>query len=190
MPIEWRIGEPKGKPEMTNTPFYLTNCFAGIQECPIVSVEKTKPVDNQLKKTYFGLLIPVIFGFAAAYLTKTFDIIGIKFTDHHHILATIVFVLSVTFSLALPILYRTLFAHQMRLRQSLSETEWMKFECRFLYIGLVTPYLALLAYLLELPRFHMAGTVFMSLYAAYFYYPSEKRVAFERRIFRVRSDSD
>jgi hypothetical protein len=51
---------------------------------------------------------------------------------------------------------------------------------------MITPYLALPACLFELPKFHFTGTVLMALYAAYYYYPSKKRVDFDRRIFRVR----
>jgi hypothetical protein len=143
-------------------------------------------VENKLKKTYVIFLIPVVLGFAGAYLVKTFHFIIVDSEGIRHILAPVIFVLSVVFALALPILLRTLFAHKMRHRQYVPEREWMAFERRFLYIAMVTPYFALLGYLFELPRFHLAGSVLMSLYAVYFYYPSEKRVAFERRIFRVR----
>jgi len=44
----------------------------------------------------------------------------------------------------------------------------------------------LVAYLLEFPRFYLAGTVLMALYAVYYYYPSKKRIQFERKIFRVK----
>jgi hypothetical protein len=61
----------------------------------------------------------------------------------------------------------------------------LRFERTFLYIALITPYVAVASFILEIPRFYCAGTVIMALYAAYYYYPSERRIQFERRIFRV-----
>ena len=90
------------------------------------------------------------------------------------------------FAVALPIFFRTLFAHKIRHQKSTSEAELIKFERNFLYIALVAPYLMLVAYLLEFPRFYLAGTVLMALYAVYYYYPSKKRIQFERKIFRVK----
>jgi hypothetical protein len=46
---------------------------------------------------------------------------------------------------------------------------------------------SLIAQILQLPRFHLAGTIIMALYALYYYYPSKRRIDFERRIFRVKA---
>jgi len=62
----------------------------------------------------------------------------------------------------------------------------LKFERNLLYIAMTTPYVGLIAQILQLPRFHLAGTIIMGLYAVYYYYPSKKRLDFERRIFRVK----
>ena len=140
---------------------------------------------NDLKKTYFTLLIPAISGFILILAAKTFHFIVLEPVQFLPILAPIVFIMSVVFAVALPIFFRTIFAHKIRHQQSLAEADWIKFERHFLYIVLVTPYLTLMAYLFEFPRFYLSGTILMTLYAAYFYYPSNKRIAFERRIFRV-----
>jgi hypothetical protein len=50
---------------------------------------------------------------------------------------------------------------------------------------LVTPYLALLAYFLQLSRFYLAATLLVTLYAVYYTYPSHKRIAFDEKIFRT-----
>ena len=140
---------------------------------------------NDLKKTYFALLIPAISGFILIIVAKTFHFIVLEPVQFLPILAPIVFIMSVVFAVALPIFFRTIFAHKIRHQKNLSEADWIKFERHFLYIVLVTPYLMLMAYLFEFPRFYLSGTVLMTLYATYFYYPSNKRIAFERRIFRV-----
>jgi hypothetical protein len=52
---------------------------------------------------------------------------------------------------------------------------------------MATPYVALIAQILQLPRFHLAGTIVMALYAVYYYYPSMRRIEFDRRVFRVKA---
>ena len=141
---------------------------------------------DKLKRTYFTLLVPAIVGFAAYFIAKTYNLVEFGPTKFQGILAPLLFILSVVFAIALPIFFRTLFAHNVRKKKSVSEDDLLRFERTFLYIALVTPYIALVGYMLELPRFHLGGTVIMALYALYYYYPSQRRVQFERRIFRVK----
>jgi hypothetical protein len=141
---------------------------------------------DKLRRTYFTLLIPAIAGFIAISIVKKFSLIEFGHITFQEIFAPLVFVLSVVFAIAWPIFFRTLFAHKIRHQKSISEVDLIKFERSFLYIALVTPYLTLTAYLLEFPSFYLAGTVLMALYAVYYYYPSKKRIQFERRIFRVK----
>jgi hypothetical protein len=141
---------------------------------------------DELRRTYFCFLIPAIVGFAAYFMAKTYDLVDLGPTEFQGILAPLLFILSVIFAIALPIFLRTLFANSVRHQKNVSETDLLKFERTFLYIALVTPYIGLAGYMLELPRFHLGGTVIMALYAVYYYFPSQKRIQFERRIFRVK----
>ena len=141
---------------------------------------------DELRKTYFILVIPAIVGFIAISAAKKFNLLEFGHITFLELLAPLVFILSVVFAIAFPIFFRTLFPHKIRHQKSISEADLINFERNFLYIALVTPYLMLTAYLLEFPRFYLAGTVLMALYAVYYYYPSKKRIQFERRIFRVK----
>jgi len=141
---------------------------------------------DELRRTYFILLIPAIVGFIAISAAKKFNLVEFGYITSLELIAPLVFVLSVVFAIAWPIFFRTLFAHKIRHQKSISEADLIKFERNFLYIALVTPYLTLAAYLLEFPSFYLAGTVLTALYAVYYYYPSKKRIQFEKRIFRVK----
>ena len=141
---------------------------------------------HDIKKTYFNLLFPAISGFIFIYIAKFYHLIDIGPIRFLHIISPAIFILSVVFAIALPIFFRVLFYQRTRYQQHVSEVEWIRFECHFLYIAMITPYLALLACLLELSKFHFTGTILAALYAAYYYYPSKKRVDADRRIFRVR----
>ncbi len=143
-------------------------------------------MNSKLKRTYFIILFPAILGFISIFFCQQFGLININLADIPTGMAPIILVLSVVFAVALPIFYRTLFANKIRHQTKTSETKWLKFEQNLIRIALVTPYLTLSAYFLRLSEFHLAGSTLAALYSVYYFYPSEKRIAFERRIFRVK----
>ena len=140
---------------------------------------------DRLKKLYFTLLIPsfigFIFGYAVKYLYHSMNIPG----EVMAFVSPLIFILSAIFALALPIFYRTLFAHHRRHLSGIVPAELYIFERNLIGMAMVTPYLAMVAYLIGLPRFYLAGTLLLALYAVYYYYPSKKRITFEERIFRA-----
>jgi hypothetical protein len=141
---------------------------------------------EKLRKIYLFILFPSILGFVFIYLTKAFELIRMSPIGYSQILAPWIFISSVVSAVAGPIFYRAFFAHQNRFVRSISEDKLIKFERNLIYIAMLTPYLALTAYILEVPRFYTAGAFLMGLYTIYYFYPSKKRLAFERRIFRVK----
>ena len=141
---------------------------------------------NKLKKTYFILLIPAIVGFICIYLAKKFNFLHFGQPQFISILAPSVFVLSVIFGIAAPIFFRSLFAHKISNEKSTTESKLIKFEQSLIRIALVTPYLGLVAYFFEFQKFYFSATFIMTLYAVYYFYPSQKRIAFDKRIFRVK----
>ena len=139
-----------------------------------------------LKRTYFTLLLPAVAGFIAVFALQHFHLVSFNIPQIPHILYPIIFIASVCFAVALPIFYRTVFANKRRHQTRTAEEDWLRFERNLLYIAMATPYVALIAQVLRLPRFHLGGTIIMALYAVYYYYPSKRRLKFERRIFRVK----
>jgi Ca2+/Na+ antiporter len=155
----------------------------GINEGPSIMVA-------ELKRTYFIILIPSIPGFLLVYGAKAFDLFRIdRDAGLTNILGPAIFILCVALAIALPMFYRALFAHQKRDQKMVSEVEFIKFERRLMVISLVTPYLALVAYTLEFPKFYTTAAILMGLYAIYYFFPSKRRLALDRRIFRVRGNS-
>jgi apolipoprotein N-acyltransferase len=154
----------------------------------IVTIKSEKPryMVEDLKRTYFILLVPAVIGFIVLFFSLKLNWIHLKLYPVPKMLALTLFILSVVFAVALPIFYRTLFANKIRHQTETSEAEWLKFEQNSIRIALVTPYLTLTAHFLDLPKFYLSGTILMALYAIYYFYPSKKRIAFERRIFRVK----
>jgi len=141
---------------------------------------------DKLKKTYFFFLLPSILGFTLAVGAKACDLIKIGSANVIQIAGPLIFILGIALAIAFPIFYRTLFAHKSRDLRCVSERELFKFERTLINVVMITPYLALIAYFFELPRFYTASTILMGLYAVYYFYPSKTRIAFEKRIFRVK----
>ena len=142
---------------------------------------------HDLKRTYFTLLLPAVAGFIAVFALQHFQLVSFNIPQIPPILYPIIFIASVCFAVALPIFYRTVFANKWRHQTRTAEEDWLGFERNLLYIAMATPYVALIAQVLRLPRFHLGGTIIMALYAVYYYYPSKRRIEFERRIFRVKA---
>ena len=140
---------------------------------------------DRLKKIYFTLLAPVITCFMGISLFRLFHPPIYLREGDMAIIAPTIFILSVVFAMAGPILYRSFFAHRQRNHSRISQTELFIFERTLIGISMVAPYLALGAYFLQLPRFHLAATLLAALYAIYYYYPSKKRITFDGKIFRV-----
>ena len=145
---------------------------------------------HDLKRTYFSLLLPAVVGFVFVFVLRHFRIVRWDIPQFPSAIPPIIFIVSVCFAVALPIFYRTLFANKMRHQTRTSEREWLKFERNLLYIAMITPYLGLIAQILQLPRFHLAATIVMALYAVYYYYPSMRRIEFDRRVFRVKAGNN
>ena len=142
---------------------------------------------QDLKRTYFNFLLPVVVGFVFVFVLRHFHLVRWDIPQFPRVIPAIIFIASVCFAVALPIFYRTLFANKMRHQMRTSEGDWLKFERNLLYIAMLTPYIGLIAQILQLPRFHLAGTIVMTLYAVYYYYPSMRRLEFDRRVFRVKA---
>ena len=139
-----------------------------------------------LKRTYIFLLLPAVAGLILTLVFRHFDLVYLRISPLPHVISPLLFIASVCTAVAAPILHRSVFANRVRHQTHTSEKAWLKFERSLLYIAMATPYLSLIAHILQLPRFHLAGTILMAFYAAYYHYPSKKRIEFDRRIFRVR----
>ena len=140
---------------------------------------------DELKRTYFSLLVPSLLGFTLAGGAKSYNFIKIDSANFGQITGPFIFILCIALAIAFPIFYRTLFAHQSRDLLRVPEKKLLNFERTLISVVMTTPYLALIAYFLDLPRFYTASAILMGLYAVYYFYPSTRRIAFDRKIFRA-----
>ena len=140
---------------------------------------------DRLIKIYIALLAPALTCFIAiCVLRQIYPPIDMP-AQISGFIAAMIFILAAIFSLAGPILYRSFFAHSHRHLHEVPSADLFIFERNLTWMALVTPYLAAIAYFLQLPRFYLAGTLLLALYATYYYYPSLKRITFDEKIFRA-----
>ncbi len=143
-------------------------------------------MDGMLRKTYVMSLIPAVIAFVVLTLLKASSALNPGDISYPPIVAPFIFFLSVLFALAGPIFYRTVFAHSVRDMKNTTAHELLRFERNLIRIALITPYMGLVAYMLDFPNLYFGGCILMSLYALYYFYPSQARLTFEKRIFKVR----
>jgi hypothetical protein len=85
---------------------------------------------------------------------------------------------------------RAVFAHRMRHRKSTPPAAFFRFQQQVLLVSLMATYVAIGACLMEMPRIYQAGILLAALYAAYYHFPTRRRLDFDRRIFRVGKAGD
>ncbi|MCK5836097.1 MAG: hypothetical protein KAH09_02430 [Desulfobacula sp.] len=139
-----------------------------------------------LKKQYFMMLLPAIGLFLAFGLARGLNFIRPGQFVLPYVLHSALFVLSAITAIAGPLFCRTLFAHSRRNQSQVTAKEFLEFQKKILWISLIAPYLAFIAVLCDFSRFFAATIVLMALYAIYYYFPSQKRINFDRKIFRVK----
>ncbi len=141
---------------------------------------------NELKKYYFVLITPAAIILISVYLLKLLGMDVRLNSPTGNTTNILLFILSAAFGIAFPILCRTWFVKKIESRKTLEPNEFLQFEKRILLIALTVPYFAIVAVFLNLPFQYLAGIFLIAIYSVYFFYPSDKRIEFDKKIFRVR----
>ncbi|HKJ81833.1 MAG TPA: hypothetical protein VJ954_07410 [Ignavibacteriaceae bacterium] len=142
-------------------------------------------IKEELRKTYFKYLFPIVILLVFVYLGQLLEIIKQRELELSRMVSVTILVLVALFSIALPIFYRALFVNKIKDRKTISVDEFLKFEKKLLVIAMIAPYFIVITILLNLPGFYYGMVVIIALYAVYYYFPSEKRIKFEKRLFRI-----
>jgi len=124
-------------------------------------------------------------GLGLCYAVNKTELISLSRGSVQHFTERLIFIASSICAIALPIFLRAWFAHKVRDQKSVSRDALFCFERRLICVSLAALYFLMPACLLEISSFYFGGTILVSLYAAYYFFPSEKRIRFERRMFRV-----
>ena len=140
---------------------------------------------DTVKRSYTLHIVPIFAGTAALPALRHLGLIAADPAAVCRATAPVLFLSSACFALVLPLLYRLAFIYRHRHDSKISERAFTRFEKNLVHLAMVTPYLALAGYVCNISSFHFTGSALMGLYAVYYYFPSRKRLASEKRLFRV-----
>ena len=104
---------------------------------------------------------------------------------HPEILGPVAFIGAAVLALGAPIFARARFVRRVAADQSVPPDAFLAFEKGLLNLALGSAYFAAAAYVCSASLFHFGGAFLAALYGAYYYFPSQKRVTQEMRLFRV-----
>ncbi len=141
-----------------------------------------------LKKTYFRQLFSSVILVGIAYLIKY----HFKLSNSEQIptktVSVVVISLAGIFGIALPIFYRSYFVYKIRDQKQILPDTFIRFERVLLSTALLTPYFLVVSLLINMTEAANPLIALFAIYAAYYYYPSGKKVRFEMKIFRIKPD--
>lgn len=152
----------------------------------MVDAMETDTVRKTLARRYSTMVAPaaVLFGgWAAARHAGLVHDLDQQYTD---IIGPVVFIAAILMAVALPLLYRIRFVKGATGNDNVSLDAFVPFQLNSMTLALIAPYAAAIGYMAGVSNFHFSGAFLAALYAGYYYFPSQKRVAREMKLFRVK----
>ncbi len=144
----------------------------------------------RLQKKYFVLISPAVLLAIIVYLLQELNLWeGVSYTPSHYF-PLIIFVLAISVGVAVPIFLRVYFFSQLKEKKYYSEKEFVSYQEKIISVISITPYFAFIAALINMEPFYFGGTVLAAIYAMYYHYPSDKKIAFDKKVFRVKENSN
>ena len=94
--------------------------------------------------------------------------------------------LAALFSIVAPLWLRIFFIRKVKGQNEVFMEQFMKFEKTFILLAELSLYVVLIAYVFRVPKMQMVFIALFGFYAAYYYFPSLKRINHEKKLFRVK----
>ncbi len=141
---------------------------------------------KKLQKKYFVLILPPVLLAVVVYFLQRLKLWEGVHAAPSRSLPIILFILAIAVGVAIPIFLRVYFFSKLKEKKFSTEEEFIKYEESIITVIAVTPYLAFAAALLNMDPFYFGGVVLAAIYAMYYHYPSEKKINFDKKIFRVK----
>ncbi len=88
--------------------------------------------------------------------------------------------------IAAPIFYRSYFVYRNRDKKEIMPDDFLSFERVLLTTALLSPYFLVISVLINMNETANMLIALFALYALYYYFPTEKKVRFEMKIFRIK----
>lgn len=142
-------------------------------------------IKQELQSLFVKLLSPAILFIVVLEILKYFGYYHIPEISRSRILDISLILLAACSALAFPLMYRTWFINGVRGQQSVQRNSFMLFQKRSLLIVLSSAYVFSLVSFLGASDVVYYSVFLLALYGTYYYFPSQKRITFEMRLFKV-----
>ncbi len=144
-------------------------------------------MQKKLLNLYFHLFIPFVVLVIVFTLIEKYGIfLGIFETNKIGRTALILF--SAFTGIIFPIWNRLILVKKMRDDKKIDYARFYDFEQLQIIVPLTTLYIVLLGYFMKVPKVQEFVLAIIGFYAAYYSFPSEKRISLDRKIFRIKDE--
>ena len=140
---------------------------------------------KNLQRVYYRIAIPCFLLLIAIYLG---EVAGLYFSFEEapiQINVTLL-VLATCFSLVFPIWLKLSFIQSNKKKKSVGKDTYFNYAKRYIILSVSGFYIVPVAYIFQLSKWIMFTIALFAIYSLYFYYPSEKRIESEKKLFRVK----
>ncbi|UBM61995.1 hypothetical protein LA303_11365 [Candidatus Sulfidibacterium hydrothermale] len=148
-----------------------------------MDVPKTVKV---LKNSYFTQLIPAIILLGLTFFMRYEMNLFVNARTSSLTVQVLIITLAGLMAVAFPVFYRSFFAYKVRNKKQISPDAFLSFERTLVTAALLTPYFLIVSVVLNMPQTVLILITLFALYGAYFFYPSQKRIIFDMKTFRIK----
>ena len=140
---------------------------------------------EEIRLYYFKLVIPALLCCLIMFILEKMNI-DVFLGEISKAGTVLLIFLAASFSILLPLWLRIFFIRKVRGQKDVSVEQFIQFEKTFILIAELSLYIVLIAYVFKVPKMQMFFIALFGFYAAYYYFPSPKRIHHEKKLFRVK----
>ena len=149
-----------------------------------MAINDTNNISKKLLKVFwFSLALPLLLFLAVAITLQ----LGIRYNPpgNIRIWGILLLVLSVTFGVALPVLFRTFFHGKYIKHKSVSISEYLVYQRGLITVCSIAIISASISYLFIVSTLYMYGSILAALYGVYSAIPFNERIVKELKIYKL-----
>ena len=140
---------------------------------------------KEMQKFYYSWATPGVVLVIIFFILDFFEI-NFYLGESSHTISITLLLFAALFSVILPLWFKLMFVKRVKGLKNVDRRSFIKFEKVFVLISSFSIYVVVVAYIFQTPQWLMLIIALFSLYSLYFYFPSEKRIKMESKIFRVK----
>lgn len=143
----------------------------------------------KLKKKYLLLILPIIIYVLSDSILFSIQKLNLKFEIGSSRIMIVLFLIGAAlFDIILPMWNKIIFINKIKENKATKEIQnYFNYQKTLLYFSFTGAYLAIIAYVISIPKIPLFIMLLGGIYSLYFYYPSKKRIHFDRNLLNIGS---